>query len=49
MLSIGPPELSPGVYAGPDAPICGGDVEVDGITSTGEVVPIVRDDTWVLA
>jgi hypothetical protein len=28
--------------------IGGGDAEVDGVTSTGEVVPIVRDDTWVL-
>jgi aminopeptidase len=31
-----------------DVTIGGGDVEVDGITSTGEVIPIVRDDTWVL-
>ena len=32
-----------------DVTVGGGNVEVDGITPAGEEVPIIRDDSWVLA
>jgi aminopeptidase len=31
-----------------DIPMGGPDVDVDGVTAAGEVIPLIRDDVWLL-